>query len=198
MELNRVCVYCGSSDKIDSQFLQAANSMGRLLAERGIGLIYGGGSTGMMGALADAVLAGGGEAIGVIPAFFDTPELAHKGLTELIRVEDMHQRKAKMAELADGFIAMPGGFGTFEELFEILTWAQIGLHDNPIGVLNIDGYFNPLLKLIDHAQDNGFIYIEHKDLLSIKAEPNALLDAMSRYQPPTNLARWVERRKEDS
>jgi uncharacterized protein (TIGR00730 family) len=196
MGLARICVYCGSSDKVAPKYLDAANAMGLCLAQKGIGLVYGGGSTGLMGAVANAVLAGGGEAIGVIPEFFDTPELAHRQLTELVRVGDMHQRKAKMAQLAEGFIALPGGFGTFEELFEIITWAQIGLHANPIGVLNIDGYFDPLIDLINHAQSQGFIYVEHKHLIAFETEPEALLGAMSRYQPPPNLERWVDRRKD--
>lgn len=196
MTLGSVCVYCGSSDRIEAHYLEAAEAMGVELAQRDITVIYGGGSTGMMGSLANSALQAGGRVIGVLPHFFDTPELAHYELTELVRVDNMHQRKAKMAELADGFIALPGGFGTYEELFEILTWAQIGLHHHPVGVLNVDGYFEPLFDLIEHAERHGFIYSEHRQLLSNEASPAALLEAMDQYQPPEDLKQWVERRKE--
>ncbi len=196
MALGSVCVYCGSSDRIEGHYLEAAGTMGVELAGRDITVIYGGGSTGMMGALANSALQAGGRVIGVLPHFFDTPELAHYELTELVRVENMHQRKAKMADLAEGFVAMPGGFGTYEELFEILTWAQIGLHQHPVGVLNVAGYFDPLLKLIDHADQNGFIYSEHRQLLTSADKPQELLDTMSAYQPPDGLKKWVERRKD--
>ena len=194
-ELKAVCVYCGSSDRIDGNYLQSAEAMGRALSARGIRLVYGAGNTGMMGRLADSVLETGGDAIGVIPRIFETPELMHDGLTEVHVVEDMHTRKAMMAELADAFIALPGGFGTFEELFEILTWSQIGLHQKPVGVLNIDAYFNPLLALIDHAQARGFIYQEHPQLLISEIEPEALLDQLTTYQPPKDLDRWVHRKE---
>ncbi|MFP3853342.1 MAG: TIGR00730 family Rossman fold protein [Anaerolineales bacterium] len=196
MEMERICVYCGSSDRVNTRYLGAAGAMGQALALRGISIIYGGGSTGMMGALANAALAAGGKVIGVLPRFFDTPELAHNKLTELHHVDSMHERKGMMAELADGFIALPGGFGTFEELFEILTWAQIGLHTSPVGILNIDGYFDPMMALVDHAQQQGFIYAEHKDLLSVDGDPDRLLDTMKQYQVPEGLERWVERGKD--
>lgn len=196
MELERICVYCGSSDRVDSRYLEAAGAMGRALALHGTSVIYGGGSTGMMGALANAALAAGGKVTGVLPRFFDTPELSHNRLTELHLVENMHERKAMMAELADGFIALPGGFGTFEELFEILTWAQIGLHTRPVGILNVGGYFDPMMALIDHAQQQGFIYTEHKDLLIVDGDPDDLLDMMKQYRVPKGLERWVERGKD--
>jgi uncharacterized protein (TIGR00730 family) len=191
--MERVCVYCGSSDSVPPPYLHAAAALGELLAERGTTIVYGGGSTGLMGSLADAALGAGGRVIGVLPRIFDTPALAHAGLTELELVPGMHERKARMAELADGFIALPGGFGTFEELFEVLTWAQIGLHHRPVGVLNVNGYFDPLLALIEHAEEQGFIYAEHQRLLANDSEPTGLLRSMEAYQPPEGLARWVDR-----
>ena len=147
----------------------------------------------MMGALADAVLHAGGSAIGIMPRQFDTPALAHRGLTEMILVDSMHQRKAMMAEMGDAFIALPGGFGTLEELFEILTWAQIGMHSKPVGVLNAEGYFDPLLALVEHARREGFIYSVHRALLACERTPEALLDRLAAYQPPAGLGRWVDR-----
>lgn len=167
--------------------------MGEAIAERGLELIYGAGSTGLMGALANGALEAGGQVIGVIPGYFNTPQLAHSGLTRLEVVETIHQRKARMAELADAFIALPGGFGTLEELFEMLTWAQIGLHQKPIGLLNTRRYFDPLLNLVEHARTEGFIYTEHRELLTHTAEPEKLLDALANHSPPEGLARWVNR-----
>lgn len=146
-----------------------------------------------MGALADAVLEQGGYAVGIIPAFFNTEQLVHAGLNELHVVETMHLRKAAMAERADAFIALPGGFGTFEELFEILTWAQIGLHQKPVGVLNAHGYFEPLLALVEHARSEGFLYSEHRGLLIDAEDPGTLLSKMTAFKTPENLSRWVER-----
>lgn len=194
--LRTICIYCGSSDRVDGIYKEAAQEMGALLAKRNIALVFGGGKTGIMGALSDAVLAAGGQVIGVIPEMFNTPELVHRRLSELHVVPDMHTRKAQMAARSDAFIALPGGFGTFEELFEILTWAQIGLHQRPIGLLNIGGYFDPLLQLIEHAQQTGFIYREHQDLLLHASQPAALLNALGNYQPPAGLARWVQRKEE--
>jgi hypothetical protein len=188
-------VYCGSSDQIEEIFLRAAEDMGKELSERGLNLVFGAGNTGMMGRLADAVLTNGGQAIGVIPKFFETPELMHNGLSELHVVEDMHTRKAMMAEISDAFIALPGGFGTFEELFEILTWSQIGLHQKPIGVLNVEEYFNPMLNMIEHARSEGFIYSEHRELLISESAPAELLDKMVVYQQPDDLDRWVYRKE---
>ncbi|TFH37284.1 MAG: TIGR00730 family Rossman fold protein [Anaerolineales bacterium] len=193
--MKTICVYCGSSDQIDEVFLTAADRMGKALSERGIGLIFGAGRTGMMGRLADAVLAHGGQAIGVIPKIFETPELMHHGLSELHVVDDMHARKAMMMALADAFVALPGGFGTFEELFEVLTWSQIGLHRKPIGVLNVANYFAPLLDLIQHARAQGFIYSEHRQLLISELQPEALLDSLAAYQHPEGLDRWVHRQE---
>src|SRR4030065_302141 len=148
--------YCGSSDKMRPAYLEAARQMGTAIARRGLTVVYGAGCTGMMGAVADGALEAGGEVIGVIPELFATPQLMHTGLTRLEIVDSMHTRKARLAELADAFIALPGGFGTFEELFEMLTWAQIGLHRKPVGLLNTLDYFVPLLNMVEHARQRGF------------------------------------------
>jgi hypothetical protein len=173
--------------------MEAAIEMGRELASQGLTLVYGAGGTGMMGALADACLEGGGQVVGVIPEIFNTHHLVHKGLSKLHVTSDMHARKAMMADLGDGFVALPGGLGTFEELFEILTWAQIGLHSKPVGVLNANSYYDPLLELIERAQSNGFMYVEHQELLIAETTETALLDRMRSYIPPEGLERWVNR-----
>jgi uncharacterized protein (TIGR00730 family) len=167
--------------------------MGAAIAARGLELIYGAGSTGLMGAVADGALEAGGQVTGVIPAFFNTPQLAHGSLTRLEIVDTIHQRKARMAEMADAFIALPGGYGTLEELFEILTWAQIGLHSKPVGLLNTLGYFDPLLAMVDHARNEGFIYAEHRALFTHADDPGSLLDALQAYRPPSGLDRWLNR-----
>jgi uncharacterized protein (TIGR00730 family) len=190
----RVGVYCGSSDDVNPSYLQAARRAGQALAGRGVTIIYGGGGTGMMGALADGALAAQGQVVGIIPRRFNNAELAHLGLTELSVVETMHERKAAMAERAQAFIALPGGYGTLEELFEILTWAQIGLHSKPVGLLNIRGYFDPLLTLVDHMRLEGFIYDEHRALLACESDPEALLQRLEDFRPPATLERWVRRR----
>jgi uncharacterized protein (TIGR00730 family) len=195
MEIQTLCVFCGSSDDIDHNYLKAAEMMGHSIAAHHIDIVFGAGRTGMMGALADGALASGGRVIGVIPEIFNTPELLHAGLEELHVVESMHTRKAMMAELADGFIALPGGFGTFEELFEMLTWMQIGLHSKPIGILNVNEYFNPLLKLIQHAQEQGFIYPEHRELICISDNPDELISSLQAFKIPAGLERWVHRRE---
>lgn len=191
--MRTVCVFCGSSDKVSKHYLDGAAWMGKVIAARNLRLVYGGGSTGLMGKLANAALENRGQVIGVIPAFFNTSKLAHDALTEFEVVENMHQRKARMAELGDCFIALPGGFGTLEEFFEILTWAKIGLHQKPIGLLNINGYYDPLFVLIEHALDQGFIYQEHEELFHHAQDPEKLLDLLLDYQPPKNLEKWVER-----
>ena len=191
--MKRVVVYCGSSDDIRPVYLEAAGAMGRALVARGLMLIYGGGRTGMMGAVADSALQAGGTVVGIMPRQFDTPALAHTALSEMILVDSMHQRKARMAEMGDAFVALPGGFGTLEELFEILTWAQIGMHRKPVGVLNAEGYFDPLLALIEHARSEGFIYAAHRGLLACERTPGALLDRLAAYAPPKGLERWMDR-----
>ncbi len=191
--MKTICVYCGSSDKMDASYLEAAQEMGAAIAHRGLRLAYGAGSTGLMGALANGALAAGGEVIGVIPEMFATPQLMHARLTQLEITDTMHTRKARLAEIADAFIAMPGGYGTFEELFEMLTWAQIGLHRKPIGLLDVNGYFAPLLALVKHALDEGFLYNEHYALLTHAAQPEALLDALAGFEFPEGMERWVNR-----
>jgi uncharacterized protein (TIGR00730 family) len=191
--MNSICVYCGSSDKTDPAYTQAAYELGKIIASRKIELVYGAGSTGLMGAVANGTLQNGGEVTGVIPEIFNTPNLVHQGLTRLEIVDDMHVRKARLAELSDAFVALPGGFGTFEELFEILTWAQIGLHQKPVGLLNIRQYFNPLIAMIDKANAEGFIYSEHKALFSSAEDPHTLLDALVNHDHPDGLERWLTR-----
>lgn len=194
-ELRTVCVYCGSSDKMDPAYLQAADAMGRSIAGRNLDVVFGGGGTGMMGALADGALASGGRVIGVIPEIFNTPELLHAGLEELHVVGTMHARKAMMADLADAFVALPGGFGTLEELFEMLTWMQIGLHTKPIGILNVRSYFEPLISLIQHAEEQGFIYREHRDMILVSERPEELISQLETFEIPAGLERWVHRRE---
>ena len=191
--MKKICVYCGCSDKIPQNYLDAAYEMGQTLAQNKITIIYGAGSTGMMGALANGALEAGGKVWGVIPKIFDTPQLAHNQLTHYEVTDTIHARKARMADLADGFIALPGGFGTFEELFEIITWAQIGLHRKPIGLLNTNNYFDLLLKLTVHAEQEGFIYSEHRQLFSHAATPEGLLSQMNNHRLPEGLERWVDR-----
>lgn len=191
--MKSVCVYCGSSDKVNSIYLNIAREMGAVIAKKGLRLVYGAGSTGLMGAVADGALEMGGDVVGVLPKIFDTPQLAHQGLTSLEVVPDMHTRKARIVELADGFIAMPGGFGTLEEFFEILTWAQIGLHAKPIGLLNIGGYYGPLMTFMRKLETEGFLYAGHNSLYVHNANPEKLLESLYKYQPPDDLNRWVER-----
>jgi uncharacterized protein (TIGR00730 family) len=191
--MESICVYCGSSDKINSEYLSAAYQLGAAIASHGLELWYGAGSTGLMGAVADGALEAGGEVIGVIPVMFNTPKLAHSGLTRLEVVETIHQRKQRLADQAGAFIALPGGFGTFEELFEILTWAQIGLHHKPVGLLNVRHYFDPLLAMVDHARVEGFIYAEHRALFNYAETAERLLDLLENYSPPEKLDRWLTR-----
>ncbi|GAB4528162.1 MAG: TIGR00730 family Rossman fold protein [Anaerolineales bacterium] len=191
--IQTICVYCGSADDLAPAYLEGARRFGAALAERGWTLVYGAGRTGLMGALADGALAHGAEVIGIIPRMFYTPTLAHDNLTRLEVTPDMHTRKARMAELADAFVALPGGFGTFEEFFEILTWAQIGLHRKPIGLLNLCGYYDPLLALTAQAGREGFIYEAHRALFQVDENPQTLLAALEAYRPPAGLERWVTR-----
>lgn len=194
--LHSVCVYCGSSDRVSQVYLDAARAMGKALANRDLTIVFGGGKTGMMGALADSGLGAGGEVVGVIPELFNTPQLAHSGVTTLHVVDSMHTRKARMAALGDGFIALPGGFGTFEELFEMLTWSQVGLHTKPMAVLNTSGYFDRLLEAIEHARVEGFIYDKHRSLILCHSDPDELIDLMSAYRPQDLPNRWLSRQEE--
>lgn len=191
--MKTICVYCGSSDKMSDEYLQSARKMGAAIARRGITLAYGAGCTGMMGAVADGALEAGGEVIGVIPEMFTTPTLMHNGLTRLEIVDSMHTRKQRLVDISDAFIALPGGFGTFEELFEILTWAQIGLHNKPVGLLNAQHYFDPLLSAIEHARKEGFIYAEHNSLFICDDQPDGLLDKLVEYQYPQGMEKWLRR-----
>ena len=186
----RICVYCGSSDAVDERFKSAARAVGTLLAQRGIGVVYGGGRVGLMGIVADAALAAGGEVIGVIPDKLQALELGHSGLTELYVVDSMHARKMMMAQLSDGFIALPGGFGTLEEIAEVTTWSQLNYHRKPVGLLNVDGYYDPLLAWIQGALTAGFIRPAHQNLLRGAPTPEALLALLSRAEIP-RLEDWL-------
>ncbi len=189
-ELRRICVFCGSKTGNADHYRAHADQLGRLLVEAGCGLVYGGGSVGLMGVIADSVLAAGGQVVGVIPEALATKELLHTGVSEMRVVRSMHERKATMAELADAFIAMPGGLGTFEEFFEAVTWAQLGFHRKNIGLLNTDGFFDPLLTLIDHSIGEGFIKPAYRDLIVVNDEPASLLESLEGHQPP-EVRRWM-------
>ncbi len=193
--MKQVCIFCGSYKGTQPMYMTAAHAMGMGLAQRGLGLVYGGGRVGLMGAVADGTIAGGGKVTGVIPQSLVDRELAHVGLSELHVVASMHQRKALMAEIADAFVAMPGGFGTLDELFEIITWAQLGFHNKPIALLNIGGYFDPLLTFIDHMATEGFIKPNDQKALLVKNEVDTLLDALLTYQPP-QLEKWIKKSEE--
>ena len=190
--MKSICVYCGSAEATRPDFNLAGRQMGRILAEGGIRLIYGGGKTGVMGAVADGALEAGGEVYGVIVESMNTPALAHYGLTRLEVTPTIHERKSRMYELAEGYIALPGGFGTFDELFETITWGQIGIHQKPIGLLNMLGYYDPLIEMMDRAVAEGFIFHEHRNMLSIAADPRELLEKMNRHAHPVEaVKRWM-------
>jgi uncharacterized protein (TIGR00730 family) len=192
--MKRLCVFCGSSLGGDPAYAAGARALGRALIDRGIGLVYGGARVGLMGALADTVLAAGGEVTGVIPQSLWDREVGHTGLTALHIVDTMHQRKALMADLADGFIALPGGIGTLEEFCEVLTWAQLGVHAKPCGLLDIDGYYAPLLQLFDHMATRGFLPAVDRARVIVAPDPEALLARFAAYQaPPTE--HWLDRAK---
>lgn len=181
----RVCVFCGSNTGTNPVYREAAAILGQHLAQRQIEMVYGGGGVGLMGAIADAVLSSGGRVTGVIPEFLSAKEIAHSGLNQMYVVQSMHERKAKMAELADAFIAMPGGIGTFEEFFEVVTWSQLQLHQKPCGLLNIHGYYDPMLALLDRALEEGFLKLEHWSLFITSDNPKHLLDLMESTQDVT-------------
>ena len=189
--LRRVCVFCGSNVGGREVYAAAARRLGAALARAGIGLVYGGGSVGLMGLLADAMLAGGGEVIGVIPRALATREIAHHGLADLRIVESMHERKALMTELADAFVALPGGLGTLEELLEVVTWAQLGLHAKPIAVLNVAGYFDGLLALLEHAIAERFVHPGHRALVLAAPDVDALLEALRTARPAGAPRKWL-------
>lgn len=190
--MKAICVFCGSSDNIHPDFKLAGRLMGRVLAENGLRIIFGGGRDGVMGAVADGALQAGGEVIGVLIESMNTAALAHQGLTRLDVALTMHERKAAMYALADAFIALPGGLGTFDELFEALTWGQIGVHEKPVGLLNVRDYFDPLLAMLLHAEREGFVFPEHRQMLCLADEPQALLDALKKHEHPTQaVRRWM-------
>ena len=191
-EIRRLCVFCGSSPGTRPEYTEAARALGALLAERGIGLVYGGGRVGLMGTVADAVLAGGGEVVGVIPEALMAREVGHTGLTELHVVRSMHERKALMAELADAFVALPGGFGTWEEFCEVLTWSQLGLHAKPFGLLDVAGYYAPFVALCDHAVAEGFVRPQHRALVLEAGEPGEMLARLEAFRPPV-VEKWIGR-----
>lgn len=191
--IKTITVYCGSADGLKAEYYDAARQMGVLLAQKKIALVYGAGKTGLMGAVADGAIAAGGEVIGVIPQSLNTPVLAHAGLSRLEVTEDIQSRKTRMSQLADAFIALPGGYGTFDELFETLTWAQIGIHSKPVGLLNTRGYFNPLIEMVENACREGFIYPEHRGLYCAATLPAELWTALEGFEPPAGLERWLNR-----
>jgi len=188
----RICVFLGSSTGTSPLYAEAAHAFGSLLARQGIGLVYGGGSIGLMGLVADGARAAGGEVIGVIPEALRAREQDHHDLTELHVTQTMHERKALMAELSDAFVALPGGIGTFEELFEVWTWAQLGYHDKPCAMLNVNGFYNAMRQFIDEVVQQGFLRTEHRDMLMVHDDPEALLDAITGYLPPPT-RQWIDR-----
>jgi uncharacterized protein (TIGR00730 family) len=190
--MRRVCVFCGSSVGLSAAYADAARAMGALLADRGIGLVYGGGNVGLMGVIADAVLERGGHVIGVIPQALADREIAHSGITDLRVVDSMHTRKAMMADLSDAFIAMPGGVGTFEEFFEAVTWTQLGLHRKPCGLLNVNGFYAPLAAFIDQAVTEGFIKPVHRAAIVVDSDPARLLDRLATVDLP-DVPKWIRR-----
>jgi uncharacterized protein (TIGR00730 family) len=189
--MKNICVYCGSNMGKNPRYRAAAIELGNTLVDRGIGLVYGGASVGIMGTIADAVLARGGEVTGVIPMALNEKEIAHPGLSRLHVVKSMHERKALMAELADGFVALPGGWGTIEEIFEVLTWAQLGFHQKPCGLLNEEGYYDHLFSFLEHAIEQQFVKAEYWPMLMMRPDAASLLDAFGTYQAP-NVRKWIQ------
>lgn len=189
--MKRICVYCGSAVGASDAYVAAAEQLAAIMAERNIELVYGGAQVGVMGALANAMLNVGGSVIGVLPVGLFRTEVPHSGLTELIEVTSLHERKAKMAELADAFISLPGGLGTLEELFEILTWAQLNIHNKPVGILNINGFYNKLLDYLDHAVEEKFIRPQHRQMIIIETDIAGMLEKFQSYKPP-GTQKWVD------
>jgi uncharacterized protein (TIGR00730 family) len=190
--MDRVCVFSGSSQGAHPDYARAAEELGRALVAQGLGLVYGGAGVGLMGVLADAVLDAGGDAIGVIPRALVEREIAHPGLADLRIVGSMHERKALMAELADGFVALPGGLGTLEELFEVYTWTVLGLHSKPLGLLDVRSYYAQLVALLDHAVEERFMGVEYREMLVVEQRAEALLEAFRRWRPPVR-TKWIDR-----
>jgi uncharacterized protein (TIGR00730 family) len=191
--MRRVCVYCGSSPGRDPVYREAAVALVHTLAERGLGVVYGGARVGLMGVVADEALAAGAEVIGVIPQALVEREIAHTGLSDLRVVGSMHERKAQMAELADAFVALPGGLGTLEELFEVATWSQLGLHVKPCGLLNVRGYYDGLAGMLDHAVSERFLRPENRAIVLVESDPAALVDALAAWEPPARVDKWIDR-----
>lgn len=193
MSLTSVCVFCGASSGNNPVYREAAITLGRTLAERKLTLVYGGGAVGLMGIVADAVLQAGGEVIGIIPHSLNDLEIGHKGLTRLEVVDGMHARKARMAELADAFIALPGGLGTLEELFEVWTWGQLGYHGKPLGLLEVNGFYSKLTGFLDHLVQENFVREQHRSMLQVNESANDLLDALDAWRP-TVLPKWTDKK----
>ena len=190
--MRSLCVFCGSNVGARNSYAEAAAALGRTIAQRGLRLVYGGAAVGLMGVLADAALTAGGEVVGVIPASLVEREIAHAGLTETRQVKSMHERKALMADLSDAFIALPGGAGTLEELFEIWTWGQLGHHRKPAGLINVDGFFDALLAFLDHQAAERFMRQEHRAMLLVESDPVRLLERFATYEPPA-VEKWIGR-----
>lgn len=190
ISLKRLCVYCASNDGAHPRYLEVARAFGTLLAERGISLAYGGGCVGLMGAVANAALAAGGEVIGVMPHALVQREVAHHGLTTLHVVDSMHDRKAMLADMSDAFVALPGGIGTLEEFFETWTWAALGVHRKPVGLLDVAGFWQPLLGLVDHLAQHGFLRGTPRDSLVVRDDPSSMLDALIAFDPPA-VRQWL-------
>ena len=191
--MKRICVFCGSSPGARPQYAEATEELAHLLVARRIGVVYGGGGVGLMGKLADAVLGHGGEITGVIPQALVDREIAHRGVRDMRVVDSMHERKALMAELADGFVALPGGIGTLEELFEVFTWSQLGLHDKPFGLLDVEGYYEGLAGFLDHAVRERFVREEHRSALTVERDAAALLELLTSYEPGAVEPKWIDR-----
>ncbi len=192
--MQRICVFCGSSTGVKHEYAVGARELGLVLAKQNIDLVYGGGHVGLMGVVADAAMSAGAKAIGVIPRCLADKEVAHQGLTELKIVQTMHERKAQMSELSDGFIAMPGGFGTLEELFEVITWAQLGIHHKPFGLFNIAGYFDKLIEFLDYQVEQGFVPARHREMIIVSDEAEQLVELLAGFQPVAQ-EKWASARQ---
>jgi uncharacterized protein (TIGR00730 family) len=191
--VERICVFCGASPGARPEYADAARELARLLTADGIGVVYGGGGVGLMGALADAVIAAGGQLTGVIPRALVDREIAHRGVMDMRVVGSMHERKALMAELSDAFVALPGGIGTLEELFEVYTWAQLGLHRKPCALLNVEGYYDGVAEFLAHAVAERFLREETRELLLVETDPAALIERLRSFEPPAVVPKWIDR-----
>ncbi|PZM81503.1 MAG: TIGR00730 family Rossman fold protein [Candidatus Melainabacteria bacterium] len=192
--MQRVCVFCGSSSGVKQEYAVGARELGLVLAKKNIDLVYGGGHVGLMGIVADAAMSAGAKAIGIIPRCLADKEVAHQGLTELKIVQTMHERKAQMSELSDGFIAMPGGFGTLEELFEVITWAQLGIHKKPFGLFNVAGYYDKLIEFMDYQVEQGFVPQRHREMIIVSDEAEQLVEMLESFHPVAQ-EKWASTRQ---